>query len=226
LPALAPPGPVIRVSFQTDTNAAIYAGSRYFLRYASGTPSGGDLADLAAGINANWGDDIAPIVDATESLVRVDCLDLASDTGAEGSNTEVVSGSLTGGAPLPASTCAVVNHQMVRHYRGGRPRTYLRCGDDDTSHITTTYEWTPTFQGVILAAWEAWIASILGGSPYGGIVLTDIVNVSWYKGNAVIIGSTGRARNVPQRLVPPKVDPITSSSVALKLGSQRRRLDF
>jgi hypothetical protein len=226
MPPLAPPGPVIKVAFETNTNAAINAGSRFFMRYSSGVPSGPDLATMAGAVSASWAANVAPIVDATESLVSVSCQDLSSDTGAEGTDTSVQNGTLTGGAPLPASTCAVVNHQIVRHFRGGRPRTYLRCGDDDTSHITGTYEWTTTFQGVILGAWEDWIAAILADGPYGGIVLTDIVNVSWYRGNAVIIGSTGRARNVPQRLVPPKVDSVTSSAVARKLGSQRRRLDF
>jgi hypothetical protein len=225
LPALIPPGPVIRVQFNTGTNASIEAGSRFFISYTGAAPTGGDLTTFSADVAAAWGTHINPLVDTTEALHGVICTDLATSSGAVGEWAGTIAGGLTGGAPLPANICAVVNHGIGRRYRGGRPRTYLRCGDDDTSHVNGTNEWTTTFQGVILTGWQAFIAEVLAVSGLG-FTPNKIVNVSWYNGNTVFTTSTGRARNIPKPRVTPLIDSILNSAVSIKLGSQRKRLDI
>jgi hypothetical protein len=50
--------------------------------------------------------------------------------------------------------------------------------------------------------------------------------VSWFSGNTVFITSTGRGRNIPTKRVTPLVDVIVNSTVATKVGSQRKRLDI
>jgi hypothetical protein len=222
MPPLTPPGPVIKVAFETDTGASIPAGSRFFLKYSGGTPTTADLNTLATDVATAWASHIAPVVRSTESLVTVTCTDLSSDTGAEGVATVSHAGSLSGDS-LPANAAALVNHSVARRYRGGRPRTYLRCGVAES--LATANEWTTSFQADVLAAWQAWIAAVLALTGFGFTLLDD-VNVSWFSGNRVFTTPSGRARNIPVPRDTPIIDNITNSSVPQKVSSQRRRLDL
>jgi hypothetical protein len=222
MPPLAPPGPVIKVAFEINTGASITAGSRFFLKYSGGTPTAADLTTLASDVEAAWVAHLASVTKSTEALVSVTCTDLSSDTGNEGIWTGTSDGSLAGNE-LPANACALVNHQIARRYRGGRPRTYLRCGV--AAALQTPNEWTATFQGQVLAGWQAFIAQILALTGFGFTLLDD-VNVSWFSGNRVFMTPSGRARNIPVPRDTPLVDNITNSSVPIKVSSQRRRLDI
>jgi len=222
MPPLPTPGDVLRVQFYSTDDASRQAGSRFFVNYTGGTPGSGTLTTLASSIASEWATNIAPIVHSNEDLVKVVITDLSSDTGAEGVWDGSHAGGL-GGPELIASACVVVDHQILRRYRGGHPRTYLRAGD--ATKLATMNEWTTAFQTVALAAWEAWIAAVLA-TTVGGITLNNIVNVSWYSGNTVFMTPSGRARNIPKLRVTPLVDEVQSSTVLLKVGSQRRRLDI
>jgi hypothetical protein len=222
MPELPSPGAVLRVEFNTGANATNPAGSRFFLSYSGGAPSSGDLSSLASDVSSTWGTHIAPLVNSDESLHAVTITDLSSDTGAIGEWTGTVAGSRSGGE-LIASAAACVNHAIARRYRGGRPRTYLRCGT--TAELVGTNEWATSFITAVNTGWAAWIAAVLAESGVG-ITLENIVNVSWYKGNTVFTTPTGRARNIPTLRGTPVVDNVTGSSTATKIGSQRRRLDI
>lgn len=226
MPPLPTPGAVLRVEFLMGINASIEAGSRFFLSYSGGPPNSTDLNTLATDIADSWESTVASQVSTTESLHGVTVTDLSSDTGALGVWTGTKAGAYSGGTPLTASVCAVVNHQTGVRYRGGHPRTYLRCGVIDSEVLNGTNEWTSTFQASVTSVWEAWIAAILAVSTLS-ITLTNIVNVSWYQG---VDTSTppwrGPGYKYPPKLrTTPRVETITGSSCALKLGSQRRRLN-
>jgi hypothetical protein len=216
------PGAVLQVEFKTSTGGSIPGGSRFFLSYTGGAPSSADLNSLASDVSAAWGTHIAPRVANAEALESVTITDLSSDTANIGSWEGTVNGTNSNGA-LISSAAALVNHTVARRYRGGRPRTYVRAGT--TSDLASENQWNDTFLTEMLTAWEDWIADILASSGIG-ISLTNIVNVSWYKGFTVFTTPSGRARNIPTLRATPVVDPITSSSVATKIGSQRRRLDI
>jgi len=222
LPELPSPGAVLRVEFKIADGASIEAGSRFFLSYTGGPPSGADLNTLAAAVASQFTTHLAAIVSTAETLTDVIITDLSSDTGAIGTWTGTNDGTRSGTQNI-ANAAATVNHAVSRRYRGGRPRTYLRCGTE--SDLSGTNEWTSGARTAFLEAWEAWIAAILATTGIG-VTLTNIVNVSWYKGNTVFTTPTGRARNIPTLRTTPVVDPITSSIVAQKVGSQRRRLDI
>jgi hypothetical protein len=222
MPPLPSPGAVLRCSFSTGDDASIPAGSRVYLSYSGGAPSSGDLSTLATAVSAAWGDHIAVLVSGAESLHNVTIDDLSSDMGEEGVWEGTVAGSRTT-AQLIASACAVVNHKIGRKYRGGRPRTYLRCGT--VGDLEGTNEWVTGFIDDVTAGWEAFIAEILATTGIG-ITLSNIVNVSYYNGNRVFTTPTGRARNIPILRETPLVDNVTSSTTATKVGSQRRRLDI
>lgn len=210
------------MSFATNDDASRVAGSRFFVNYTGGTPGSGTLTTFATAVATDWTTHIAPIVHENEKLVSVVITDLSSDAGAEGSWTGADAGALSG-PELIASACAVVDHQILRRYRGGHPRTYLRCGD--ATKLATMNEWTTAFQTAVVSAWEGWIAELLA-TTVGGITLNNIVNVSWYSGNRVFTTPSGRARNLPVLRATPIVDEVQSSTCLIKVGSQRRRLDI
>lgn len=222
MPGLPSPGPILRVEFLTGDDASHEAGSRFYLSYSGAAPSSGDLSTLATAVSTDWGTHIASLVNESYSLHGVDITDLSSDTGAIGSWAGTVAGTRTGDF-LPANAAAVMNHAILRRYRGGRPRTFLCCGVEED--MEGTNEWTEAFQTAVLTGWEAWIAEILATTGIG-ITSLALVNVSWYKGNTVFTTPTGRARNIPTPRTTPVVDNIQSTSVAPKIGSQRRRLDL
>jgi len=213
---------VIKTEFRIADDASIDAGSRFFLKYSGGPPNSTDLNTLASDVASEWGSNLATYTYQNEHLISVVCTDLSSTTGAQGTWTGSNAGT-AGGNQLPAGVCAVVNHEIARRYRGGRPRTYLRIGVD--GDMSGTNQWSQAAIGNFLAAWEAWIAAILAVSGLS-ITLDDDVNISYYEGFTVFTTPSGRARNIPTLRTTPVVDLITSSTVAAKLGSQRRRLNL
>jgi hypothetical protein len=227
MPPLPSPGSVLRVEFETGGDASQPAGSRFYLQYSSGPPDTADLNTLASAVSAAWGTHIAPRVANTEKLESVTITDLSSDTGAVGTWEGTVDGT-NSGAPLIASAAALVNHVIARRYRGGRPRTYVRAGT--ATDLENENTWSSTFLGEMLTAWQAWIAEILATTGIG-ITSLQIVNVGYYEGFLAHEYPSGRYKNIAQLRkvdgVPtPNVDPVTSSTVATKIGSQRRRLDI
>lgn len=225
MPPLPSPGDVLRVQFNTGDNATVEAGSRFFLSYTGTTPVTADLNTLASDIADQWDNWIANNVNVDEALHGVIITDLSSDHGAEGTWAGTKDGKHSGTAPLIASACMVVNHQISRRYRGGRPRTYVRMGVTDDLATGTTNEWNSGTLSSALTNWQGFVAAILGlgGFPF---TLTNLVNVSWFNGNTVFITPTGRSRNIPVKRVTPLVDVIVNSTTATKVGSQRKRLDI
>jgi hypothetical protein len=225
MPPLPSPGDVLRVEFKTGDNATVEAGSRFFLSYTGTTPTTSNLNTLASDISTQWDNWIANVVSTSEALHGVIITDLSSDTGAEGNWSGTVDGKETFTASLIASAAAVVNHEISRRYRGGRPRTYLRCGGTDALASGSTNEWSSAFMSSVLTNWEGFIAAILAlsGFPF---TLANIVNVSWFSGNTVFLTPTGRGRNIPIKRTTPLVDIINASTIAQKVGSQRKRLDI
>lgn len=222
MPALPSPGAVLRIQLNVGDGASIEAGSRFYVAYTGGPPNTTDLNTLASDVASGWSTNFASLVQNLESLHGVIIEDLSSPTGAVGTWTGTEAGSSTGNQ-LPASACVLVNHQVNRKYRGGKPRTYMRGGS--TNNLLGTNEWQTAFQTSFLAAWRAFVSGILATASLS-ITLTNVVNVSYYEGFTVYTTPGGRARNVPTLRTKPVVDVITNSSVQAKIGSQRRRLNL
>lgn len=213
----------IEVQFSQADDASIHAGCRFFLSYTGSAPSIADLNTLATAVSVAWTDNLAPLVTADESLQSVTITDLSSDTGAVGVWAGDIAGSRSGAGP-PASICAVINHKIARRYRGGRPRTFVRMGTE--SDIPNTNEWSEAFQTAGREGWEAFIAQVIATTGIG-ISSLAIVNISFFKSFTPVLNPiTGRTKDVPTPRDTPLVDPITLSTMALKLGSQRRRLNL
>ena len=222
LPPVTSPA-CVRVEWRTGDQATIEAGSRVYFSYTGSAPSTADLNSLATAVSTAWGAHIGTQLTSNESLHGVIVTDLSSDTGAIGEWTGTIDGTGSGDN-LQASIATLINHQITRRYRGGRPRTYVRMGQE--IDLEGTNEWTDDYLAAALTVWEAFVAQVLATTGIG-ISLSDIVNISYYKGFTPVLNPiTGRTRDVPTIRDTPLVDPIVLSVVAKKLGSQRRRLDI
>lgn len=195
-------------------------GNRFFFSYTGGTPSGSDLTAVVGAVHTAWTNRLAPNMLTGETLTTIIVEDLSSASGGSAEFTGSESGTATGGQ-LQADVAAVINHQVTRRYRGGRPRIYLRAGI--TSDLATPAQFTDTFITNLGAAWHNFVTDILSLSG-AGITLQDLVNVSYYEGFTVVTNPvTGRSRNVPTKRTTPLVDPIIGSNLQKRIGSQKRR---
>jgi hypothetical protein len=211
----------LQVELRVGDDASIQAGSRFFLSYGGTPPSASDLVTLADSVQAQWGSYLAPYVGSAESLQGVTITDLSSPTAAVGVWTGSVDGTASG--ELPASICTLINHHINRRYRGGRPRIYLRMGT--TANLVSNNQWNSTYIGDALTAWEEFISHVIATTGIG-ITGLAIVNISYYEGFTTFMTPSGRYRNISKlRVGGPVVDNIVSSTVASRLGSQRRRLN-
>lgn len=222
MPALPSPGQVIKIEFIISDDSSINATSRFFVTYTGTTPDASSLNSLASGVKTQWADNMAAITNSVENLVEVICTDLSSADGAQGQWTGSQAGALEGDR-LESPTCAQVLHEVNRRYRGGRPRTYLRCGAQ--SVLLTSNMWTTDFQTEVLSSWQAWITGVLGLTGFI-FTLDNIVNVSWYSGFTAFMEPSGRYRNIPKLRDTPIVDSIVNSVVPQLISSQRRRKDL
>jgi hypothetical protein len=222
MPARVPVAGALEVAFTINDTGSIDAGSRFFLAYTGTPPSVGDLNSLSSDTSGYWSATVNAVTRETESLRKVVITDLSADDAARGTWEGDYAGTLSAGDPLPSGTAACLNHTIARRYRGGKPKTFLRCGD--TSYLSGTNEWTTGAATAILTQWQAWIADILAVSDIG-ITLTNIINISYVDGFTAFETPSGRYKNLPVYRTTPRIDTISDTAVAVKLGSQRRRLN-
>jgi hypothetical protein len=223
MPPLPSPGLVVRISWETEDDSGVPAGSRAFFSYHGSAMTQGVANGLAAAVVTAWGDNIAPIVATTDTLTSVTVQDLSSDTGVVAETTATTAGSGSGNA-MPPNIAININHVIARRYRGGKPKTFLRAGTVSDVHATLKNEWSAAFIATATTAWQAFVSDVLAAS---GANLSNIVNVSWYQGFTPVLNPvTGRTRDVAKlRADGPITDVVTDAIVRPKFGSQRRRLD-
>ena len=155
------------------------------------------------------------------SLEEVFIQDLSSASGGEGASGTGSVGT-RGSGELPVGVCVLVNYAIQRRYRGGKPRSYFPFGIQ--SDLLDGSSWS----GAAIAAFHAGVQGFITGmigQVAGSTTISDLVNVSYYDG---VITTTppwrGPGFKYPRALrAVPVVDTITSSAVAAKPGSQRRR---
>lgn len=222
MPPLPSPGNVIRASFYINDESGVPAGSRVFFSYSGSPITQTNISALATAIATEWNSNLAAMTATTDVLDSVECQDLSSDLGVVGVATPSDAGTRSGTA-FPASIAANISHIIARHYRGGKPKTFLRCGVTSDLHSSSSNDWSSSFQSALKTAWQAWVAGVLSTPNCN---LTNIVNVSYYQGfTSVLNPVTGRTRDVPKLRTTPVVDVITDAAVIARLGSQRRRLN-
>src|SRR5215472_14316255 len=115
---------VMRINFMT-TSSNYSGGWRIFVKYSTGPPTAADCTAVATGAADAWNSNLAAITPTPLSLVAVHVADLNSDLGFVGDWLGSHPGTLATTFVVPADACILVNHQIQRHYRGGKYRTYL-----------------------------------------------------------------------------------------------------
>lgn len=220
MPALPSPGNVIKVSCAHAVGDITGVTSRFFISYTSGAPSAANLVTMAAEVGTLWGSHLGALASTAVYLDTVTCTDLSSSTGAEGSNTGDEEGSRAG-TLMGSNTCMVIDYEIARRYRGGKPRGFWPFGvQGDLAEANT---WSNTLLAAVNSDFGAFMAALLA---YSGDSITkgNHVSVSWYEGFTNYTGSGGRAKVRNTLRAVPVVDQVLTHNARNILGSQRRRL--
>jgi len=220
MPALPNVNKVLRAVINWQVDGDTMGATVHHWRYTGSQPSASDDVAIAAEIVAEGDSAFGGLCNAHVGMNTCTVTDLTSDTAPEGTGGTPWLGTRTGGQLSPG-TAVVVRHAIGRRYRGGHPRSYLPLGT--STDLQTSGLWTTAFQSAVDSAWGTFNSVVVGAinSITAG---AELVNVSYYKGFTVVTSpTTGRARNVPTVRATPVVDTVTGHTVALNIGSQRRR---
>jgi hypothetical protein len=195
--------------------------TRLYFAYA-GTPPDGETCELLA-------EDIrVPMVTRFQSFLNiqsyirgVDFVDLSSVDGASGTALGAPTVGTRTGNYLPAGAAVLVNHTIARRYRGGKPRSYLPLFT--APDMNGPSKWDVTAQANLQTAFRAFQTDVAAISELG-TALAGPISISYFNGYAAPRPrSNGHLMYPSARRPTPHVDPILSSSVNSKPGSQRRR---
>jgi hypothetical protein len=221
MPTMQPVANVLRIRylFAISEDLNVEAASHF---YWSGTaPSPSVLLEFAEAIYTEAAGLFAPLMSGYVQLTGVRVTDLTSTTAADATYSHTTVGTRSGYA-LPASTCALVNRQISRRYRGGKPRVYFPFGVAEDLNDSQT--WAGAFKTQVDDAHAA-IDGFISTQSSGGCLIGAHCTVSYYGPPYTIhTGTTGRVRMVPSAKIPPVVDVIVSAGMSLRPGSQRKRL--
>src|SRR5215510_4613336 len=119
MPPLPTVPAAVKVILKGTTSGAAFEHVMH-LRYSGNPPLTGDCASVATQVRAAWLTNLGPIHNPVVGIEEVEVIDLASNTGASGTNQTVASGSHAGTA-LPANVALVVSWHVNTRYRGGHP---------------------------------------------------------------------------------------------------------
>jgi hypothetical protein len=218
MPALPVVPNVLRADLHWSISSDVNARTSLFFEYSGTAPDGSACLSLATTIATamgGWGE----YWDVDTTLLGCTVTDLSSVTGGVATHDVSVAG--TRPNPMSGATAVLVNYQISRRYRGGKPRSYLPWGD--SGDIGNRQTWNATRVGLWGTALAEFFDTVIG-STAGGTTITQHVNVSYYSGFTVVTSpTTGRARNVPTLRSSPLVNTVSSFAVSAKIANQRRR---
>lgn len=193
--------------------------------YGAGTPTAADLSSFAADIGNAYtgGFTTSTYASPKWTLTTVNTLDLATAIGNAGSHNVNVVGA--GTSALPASVAGLINWHIARHYRGGKPKTFV----PGLAPVAITDEEVMAAGAVtqlnILAA-NLINGSNLGSPPvFGSFGVVGLVNVSYYSGFTNFTKPSGRESSRPTVRAVAVVDTIQSGAASPRYSTQRRRLN-
>jgi hypothetical protein len=223
MPALPDVDKVLKVALIWSDGINTDIVTRFYIRYSGSAPGASDLATMAGSLYSEAASALATNTAVPMNLGRCHIIDLSSPTGAEGDHLDSTPGS-AGGAPLPSDVAVVVSYEIARRYRGGHSRGYWPILTAD--ELDNPQFWKSATIAAMQSGFEAMFALFLLAG-WGGAGTLEHVNVSYFQGFTVVTDpTTGRARNVPSVRALPVVDPVTSYVTRLRIGTQRRRLQY
>jgi len=219
VPPLPSAGQVVRAQLKWSDAADVNVSNTLYFGYSGSGPNAADCHDfMLAFVNALGTHN--GLWTASTMLLGGECTDLSTESGAQGIVNLSYDGDLAG-TDLAGGTCLVASYLISRRYRGGKPRNYFPWGS--SSSLASRQAWAGDFTTSCASAINASVAAVVGNT-YGGMTITNHVNVSYYAGSRVVISpTTGRAKNVSILRASPLVNPITGVAILASPGSQRRR---
>lgn len=224
MPPLPAAGPAIRVSHKWTMQEDTDVQSRIYLSYAGTAPTNANMATFANALATAYGTDLKPLATGTAILVEISCEDLSSLSGAVGVWTGSVAGTRSGGG-LPANVATLLNFQIARRYRGGKPRVYLPFGTD--TDLNDQQTWSPSFVSAVNSGWSSYITAA-SAAPWSGASAIAQANVSYYSGHTAYqnpITLRWYNLNTPRAAGDVVIDPIIGHTCNSKYGTQRRRVN-
>jgi hypothetical protein len=211
----------VRVKLDYTQSDGFLGGSRFYIAYASGIPTSGNLDTLASDVATAWNDELTGLINEDWTLTEVDCFDLSSETGLSGYWTGSHVGTRSGDV-LPANVATNVEYNIARRYRGGKPRMYLPppCQGD----LQTPEKWLTDFQGEVNTDVPAFFSAIEALSIGAMGALTHQA-LSFYKGwdtTMPVVKKRGTFYP-PKPRDAPLADDVAGYACKLEVSSQRRR---
>lgn len=223
MPALPDVSKVLKVAliFTDGINTDIV--TRFYIQYSGSAPGNADADAYASSVHAEFASSLAADMNEALSLITVEVTDLSTVSSAVGTWSGVEPGTATDD-PVPIDNALVSSYIIGRRYRGGHPRGYWPLGQ--ATNLQTPQTWTSAFISGVHNDLNDFFTNIRADGWSGSGTLTH-VNVSYYTGFTVVTDPlTGRARNVPTLRGTPLIDAITSRIERIRIGVQRRRLQY
>ena len=214
-----PDVPCVRANLKYVQSDGLEGGNRFYFSYPGSAPTGAQCVGAATTIFDEWTINLAPLVNDDWTLVEVDVLDIATDSGLSGQFVGSSEGS-SGGVALPAQCATNVEFDIARRYRGGKPRMYLPPGA--TAFLQNPSTYTADYLADVNAGVAAFFAGIGSTVSVWGVGLPH-VNLSYYKGFTNITTSSGRERAIPTYRATGLTDAVAGYSAKAVVGSQKRR---
>lgn len=214
-----PDVPCVRVRASWNLGEGGEGGTRFYLSYTGSAPTGANCVTLAGDIASAWGTNFNALCPDDITLMEVDVLDIATDSGLSGQWTGTETGS-RGAQGLPYQCAMGVEYGIARRYRGGKPRGFFPFGV--FGDLATDATWSSAFVGDVNTGVAAFFAAIEALSV-GAMGTLQHVNLSYYKGFTNIPNSSGRERAVPTYRATALHDNITGYFAKAVINSQRRR---
>lgn len=221
MPALPDAGNVVRLDFHHTEGADPALSNRTFWKFSGSGPSISNMNDLAGFAEGFWSSYLKPLAPDSITLVGITTTDLTAPTASRGQWTGAVAGT-RGSAILTINDVALLNFEVLRRYRGGKPRMYAPWGVE--GDLLTDATWTSAFVTAVETGWTDFRGGFIG-QGFGSCAITEQVNVSYYEGFASVQNPvTMRWRNIPTLRSTPQIDVIPAFSCNPFVGSQRRRI--
>lgn len=204
MPALKPVPAVARVTVQGTANSQPIVNV-FHLKWTGGNIPAGSILYMAQLVATQFQNQFLPWLNTVYTAGSCRAVDLSLAAGEEATVPMTGTGIGSGGH-VPQSAACCITWKIMRHYRGGHPRTYLGPISDSAIQNNTT-----------LAA--GFLASILPGATS----FRNGINAGTTGGETIKLVCVHRYADGVELLVPQTSD-IIGESVDNRIDSMRRRL--
>jgi hypothetical protein len=163
-------------------------------------------------------------LDSQWTLESVEAIDLSTSSGAGGVSTSAPLFGTGGSTAEPAQVAMLINWQIARRYRGGKPKTFLPGAGQADLASDSTWAVAAVSAANTTASQLSQSSGPIVGHTFGSITIVFMVNVSYYQGFTNVTHSNGRTDSVPKLRSSPVIDQVIKGVASTKLHTQKRRL--